>query len=70
MDIQERDNDWFLRHTGNMDFHHTLTYIQYGCLQLPLFDTEDFDKTWNSTNDWEDSVNEMDTMRRSYGQPE
>ena len=42
------------QHTGLMDDQHVAHFHRTGELQMPLFDVQDFDRTWKTTNDWEE----------------
>jgi len=67
--METTDYDFFLRHTGYQTSKHVAHYKETGELQLPLFDTEDFDRTWKQG--WDETIEEADTLRaQSRGESE
>ena len=51
------------QHTGLMDDQHVHHFHRTGELQMPLFDVQDFDRTWKTTDSWADLRAELDEFR-------
>lgn len=55
--------DYLLRHTGHQDMQHVRHFHDTGELQMPLFDTADFSRTWENTDSWADEIKDFDKQR-------
>ena len=53
-----------IQHTGLMDDQHLWHFFSTGELQMPLFDVDDFDRTWKTTDSWAEEWEEMTRNRR------
>ena len=58
--------DFYLRHITYMDMKHADQYKRTGELQLPLFDVNDVERTWKTTDSWSDEIKELDAKRAEH----
>lgn len=57
----------YLSHITYMDERvHLPNYIEHGALQMPLFDVNDPDVTWKTTDSWKDEIEALDAKRAEH----